>query len=148
MKCWMIASLTAVLMGAGAHAQEKKIAIADVPAAVQKAIKEHSKGAVLRGISTEMDKGKRVYEAELGLNGKTRDITFDENGGVVTAEEETAIDQIPEAARTAIEKAAAGGQLLLVESVTENGTTSYEGHIKKGSRESEIKVDAAGRPVK
>ena len=152
MRNWMVAALTTVLVaGSVAYAQdekEKKIAMADVPAPVQKAIKDHAKGATVRGVSTEMDSGKRVYEAELRLNGKTRDITFDENGGVVSAEEETAIDQIPAAARAAIEKAAAGGKLRLVETVTEHGQTSYEGHFNKGGRESEIKVDAEGRPVK
>jgi uncharacterized membrane protein YkoI len=152
MKWTTVAALVALTMTVGTHAQEtekeRKIAMADVPAAVQQAIKEHSKGATVRGISTEVEKGKRVYEAELRLNGKTRDITFDEHGGVVSAEEETPIEQVPQGARAAIEKAAAGGQLLLVETVTENSTTFYEGHIRKAGRESEIKVDATGRPVK
>jgi uncharacterized membrane protein YkoI len=152
MKTWMMAALTtALIVGGSVHAQdekEHKIAMADVPAPVQNAIKEHSKGATVRGISTEMENGKRVYEAELRINGKTRDVTFDANGGVVSAEEETSIEQIPAAARSAIEKAAVGGKLLLVETVTENGTAFYEGHIKKAGRESEVKVDADGRPVK
>jgi len=147
----------ALLLGAGVAAaqarqeeKEKKIRMQDLPPAVQQAVKEHSAGARLRGLTQETENGKTFYEAELEVNGRTRDVTFDASGKLVSLEEEVAIDSIPAAARDAIKKAAGTGRIILVESVTEGGQTVYEAHIKKGPRgaELEVKVDASGNPVK
>ena len=48
----------------GAKAQEKKVTKADLPTAVQKTIDAQSQGATVRGFSTEVENGKRVYEAQ------------------------------------------------------------------------------------
>lgn len=131
-----------------AQNSEKKVKMQDLPPAVQQAVKEHSQGAIVKGLAMEVDKGKKLYEAELSVNGKSRDITFDEQGKLVTAEEETTLDKIPAAARAAIQKGAADGTIGLVEAVTENGTTVYEAHVTTGKKKSEIKVDAGGQTVK
>jgi uncharacterized membrane protein YkoI len=127
---------------------EKKVKMQDLPAAVQQAIKEHSKGATIRGLATEIEGGKRVYEAELTVQGHAKDLTFDEHGTIVSTEEETPLAKIPAAAGTAIRKAAANGKVLLVETVTEGGKTFYEAQISKGGKKSEVQVTASGQTVK
>jgi uncharacterized membrane protein YkoI len=67
----------------------------DAPAAVQQAIKEQRKGATLRGLASEVENGKTLYEAELKVNGHSKDITFDQQGQIVSVEEETTLAQIP-----------------------------------------------------
>ena len=67
---------------------------------------------------------------------------------VVSVEEETPIADIPSAAREAIQKAAGGGKVLVVETVTEGGKTFYEAQVRNGLKKSEVKVDASGQPVK
>jgi uncharacterized membrane protein YkoI len=89
----MIAS--GALVAGLAMAQEKKVKMQDLPTAVQQAVKEHSQGATIKGLAMEIEKGKKLYEAELSVNGKSRDITFDEQGKLVSAEEETSLDKIP-----------------------------------------------------
>jgi uncharacterized membrane protein YkoI len=137
-----------VVCAALVAASEKKVAMKDVPAAVQQAIKEQSKGATLKGVATEVENGKTLYEAELKVNGHSKDISFDAQGQIVSVEEETPIQQIPGPARDAIQKAAANGKVLEVETVTEGGKTFYEAQIKTGAKKSEVKVDATGQPVK
>ena len=122
--------------------------MSDLPPAVQQAVAEHSKGATLRGLSTETTDGQRVYEAELQVNGRTKDVTFDATGAVVSLEEEIAIDQIPAGARAAIEKTTGNGKVRRVEAVTRKGTTYYEAQIRKGGRNSEVKVTASGETVR
>ena len=146
--------VAALLVGAGLAAaqekeQEKKVSMRDLPPAVQQAVKEHSKGATLVGLTQETEEGKTRYEAELKVNGRTKDVTFDSSGKVVSVEEEIAIQSIPAAAREAIRKSAGTGKIILVESVTEGGKTFYEAHIQgaKGA-EVEVKVDAKGNLVK
>ena len=136
------------IAGAATLASEKKIAMKDVPTAVQQAIKEQSTGATLRGLAKEVEKGKTLYEAELKVVGHSKDITFDEQGTIVSVEEEVALEGIPAAARTAIEKAAGTGKVSEVEKVTEGGKTFYEAHVNKGGKKSEVKVDASGVAVK
>jgi uncharacterized membrane protein YkoI len=131
-----------------AQAAEKKIALKDVPPAVQQAIKAQSGGATLRGVSQEVEKGKTLYEAEFKIEGHSKDITFDEQGAIISVEEEVPLNQIPATARTAIEKAAGAGKVLEVEMVTEGGKTFYEAQISRDGKKSEVKVDASGVMVK
>jgi uncharacterized membrane protein YkoI len=130
------------------QASEKKVAMKDVPAAVQQAIKDQSKGATVKGVTTEVENGKTVYEAELKVNGHSKDITFDAQGQIVSVEEETPLQQIPGPAREAIQKAAGTGKVLEVETVKEGGKTFYEAQIKTGAKKSEVKVDATGQVIK
>ena len=150
MKTMLVAVAMSALVAGLVIAQdsEKKVKMSDLPAAVQQAVKEHSKDAKLRGLATEMDKGKKVYEAELTVAGHTKDITFDADGKVVSVEEETTLANIPAPARAAIESAAGKGKVLEVETVTEDGKTFYEAQIRTGGKKSEVKVDAAGALVK
>ncbi len=127
---------------------EKPVTLQQLPPAVQEAVKAHSKGATVRGFSMEVKDGRTLYEAEMRLNGRTRDLTFDAKGTIVSDEQQTSLSEIPAAARAAIQKAATGGKLTLVEKVMEGGSTFYEGHITKAGKEIEIKVAADGTAVK
>src|SRR5262245_6432326 len=130
-------------------AAEKKVKMIDLPAAVRQAVQEHSKGGTIKGLAMEDADGAVVYEAELVVNGKTRDISFDKEGKVVSVEEETTLEQVPAAARDAIRKKAGSSKITLVEVVTEKGTTSYEAHFKGARGQAgEVKVNAAGESVK
>lgn len=131
-----------------AKSVESKVKLRDLPPAVQAAVKERSQGAILRGLSKEVEDGVVRYEAELKVKGRTRDVTFDESGKLVCVEEEIFLADVPAAARAAIEKAAAKGKLKQVESITEGGVTKYEAHIRRGLRSVEFKCDAAGGEVK
>jgi uncharacterized membrane protein YkoI len=150
MKTMLVAVAMSALVAGPVMAQdaEKKIKMQDLPAAVQQAVKEQSKDATLRGLATEMDKGKRVYEAELSVAGHHKDITFDGEGHIVSVEEATPLAELPAPARAAIQKAATKGKVLAIETVTEDGHTFYEAQLKIGGKKSEVKVDAAGALVK
>ncbi|MGH3118911.1 MAG: hypothetical protein ACRD09_12070 [Vicinamibacterales bacterium] len=118
-----------------------------MPLAVQQAVKAHTKGATLRGFSKEIKNRQTLYEAEMRIDGRTRDVTFDERGGIVSVEEETVLSEIPAAARSAIQEAVGLGTLDLVEKVTEGGATFYEAHITRDGKVLELKVDANGKRI-
>lgn len=143
------AALSCVLAASlAAQDSETKIKLQDLPPAVQAAVRENSKGATLKGLTREVENGATRYEAELKVNGRTRDVTFDESGKIVAVEQEVSLASIPAPAREAIRKSLARGKLLLVETVTSAGTTYYEAHIRTQGKETEVKVDAGGQPVK
>ena len=144
------ALVLSVILARAASAQEteKKIQMKDLPPAVQQALKDHSKGATLVGFAKEVEGGVTRYEAEMKVGNRTKDVTFDPNGNLLSIEEETTLESIPTPARDAIQKAVGKRKLLLVETVSEKGTTFYEAHFKSGLRTKEVKGDAAGAQVK
>lgn len=145
----VLASLAVVsFVAAAAGAADKPMKLRDLPAAVQKAIQEETKGAVVKGYAEEKEDGKVFYEVETTRDGRARDILFDPSGALVSVEDEVTLESIPAAARAAIEKAAAGGKIGTVEKVTEGGEVKYEAHVTKGAKKSEVVVTADGSPAK
>jgi uncharacterized membrane protein YkoI len=142
--CLAIASLLTV-----ASAAEKKLQMKDLPPAVQKAVQDQTKGAEIKGISSETEKGKVSYEVETIASGKHRDISFDAKGALTSVEEETSLDAIPAAAKAAIQKKTAGGKISMIETVTQGSAVSYEAaYTDKGGKKHEYSVNAAGAEVK
>ena len=92
--------------------------------------------------------GKTIYEVEMTVNGHGKDISMDAQGNVVEVEEEVEIASIPEGARTAIEKGAAGGKILKVEAVSDGSGSpnAYEAHVRKADKQSEVRVAPDGSP--
>lgn len=128
-----------------AFAAEKKVKMSDLPPSVQKTAQDQIKGAELKGLSKEVEKGKTFYEVETVVNGKTRDVLIDTTGAVVEVEEEVALENIPAGARAAIQKKAAGGKITKVETLTKGNAVTYEAAItSKSGKKSEIQVAADG----
>lgn len=125
-----------------------KVKMADLPPAVQAAVKEQTKTATLAGLSKETENGKTTYEAETTVNGKSRDVSFDKTGAIVAVEQEVDLDSLPAPAKAAIQKKIGTGHLQKVESVTEGKAVSYEATIVKGGKSSEVGVNADGTPHK
>src|ERR1700719_5410959 len=68
-----------LLFATSAGAQEKKIKRADLPPAVEKTVAAQSVGATVRGFSQEKEKGQVYYEAEMTVNGHSKDVLIDPN---------------------------------------------------------------------
>jgi len=141
--------LAMAVLGCAAMAAEKKLQMKDLPPAVQKTVQEQTKGAEIKGLSMEKEKDKTSYEVETMVNGKHRDFLVDPQGVVTEVEVETALDSIPAAAKTAIEKKAAGGKITMVETMTRGGATYYEGaYTSKDGKKHEVLVKPDGAEVK
>jgi len=130
-------------------AREQRVKIDDLPAAVKQTVLEVSKGVKLRELTREVENGETFYEAELDVNGRTRDVIMDASGTVVLIEEEVDWNLVPAAVRATIETAAQGRKILFVETLTRNDKIeAYEAHVRKWWwREMEIKVDPEGRLI-
>ena len=127
---------------------ERSVRMKDLPAAVQQTVREQSRGARIRGLSVETEKGVTNYEVELKVDGHTRDVLIDPSGAVVAVEEEVTLASLPAAARTAIERNAGRGRILLVESISKGGVVeAYEAHVRRGRKTVEIKVGPDGQLI-
>jgi hypothetical protein len=140
--------LTALTLTVPIGAQEKKIQRSDLPPAVQKTVDEQSKGATVKGFSTEVEDGKKIYEVELTVNGRGKDISMDAQGHVLEIEEEVALESLPSAAKDGLTKAAGKGTIQKVEALTKNGKlVAYEAQLKTGKKDSEIQVGPDGKKL-
>jgi uncharacterized membrane protein YkoI len=141
--------LLAITALAGA-ATATKLAIKDLPAAVQQTVNDALKGGEIKNISKETEHGLAQYEIETMLNGKHRDFDVDTKGTLLGVEEETTLDTIPAPAKAAILKRVGDGKLRTVESSTKpGGETVYEAAwTSKAGKKSEILVKADGSPAR
>jgi len=144
-----LAVLAAAVTLSIAHAQEKKIRREQLPPAVEKTVATESDGATIKGFATEVENGRRLYEVELIVNGRHKDVSMDRHGAILEVEEEVSIDSLPAAVQDALKKAAGSGTIEMVESLTKNGKlVAYEGHVKRGTKRSEIQVGPNGDKLK
>jgi uncharacterized membrane protein YkoI len=128
--------------------QEKEIKRSDLPPAVEKAVAEHSQGAIIRGYSQEKENGQTFYEAELTVDGHSKDVLIDTNGTVVEVEEQVATDSLPRVVRHGLQAKAGDGKLVKVEALTKKGKlVAYEAQVLTKGKKSEIQVDPDGRPL-
>ena len=144
----VLSLITGLAIATTMQAQEKKITRGELPAAVEKTVAEQSQGATIKGFSTELDKGKRVYEVELSVNGHGKDISMDKDGKIVEVEEEVSMQSLPPAVKDGLTKAARSGTVGKVESLTKNGKlVAYEAVVKTGTKRSEIQVGPDGKKL-
>jgi hypothetical protein len=142
----LLASLAIGLaMWSTAQGQEKKIKRSELPPAVEKTVAAESTGATIGGFSTEVEGGKRLYEVELKIEGRGKDILIDGQGNVVEVEEEVALDSLPAAVKEGLTKAAGRGTISRVESLTKRGKlVAYEAVVKTGTKRREVQVGPGG----
>lgn len=141
----VVLALSSMAFAQGKDEKEKKIDRKDLPAAVEKTVGEQAKGATIRGFSTEVEKGRRVYEASLTVNGHGKEISMDASGKILEIEEEVAMESLPPAVKEGLTKAAGAGKITKVESLTKNGKlVAYEAAVKTGEKRSEVQVGPEG----
>jgi hypothetical protein len=143
-----IISVVALLMATSAVAQEKKIKRSDLPPAVEKTVAAQSAGAAVKGFSTEKEKGQTYYEAEMVVNGHSKDILIDVNGAVVEVEEEVAMNALPADVKAGLQAKAGEGKLVKVETITKKDKlVAYEAQVTKSGKKSEVQVGPDGKPL-
>ena len=129
-------------------AQEKKLKKSELPAAVQKTADEQSKGATVRGYSTETEDGKVSYEVQLTVNGKTRDISMDASGVITEVEDQVEFASLPDAVQSGLKKKAGAGKILSVVSLTKKDKlVAYEAVVETAGKKKEVQVGPDGKPL-
>ncbi len=142
--------MATLLVTAVAIAQptEKKLQRSELPPAVQKTADQVSKGATVRGFSTETENGQKLYEVALTTNGHSKDVSIDGNGKVLEVEEEVPFDSLPGAVKKGLQDKAGKGKLGKVESLMKGGKlVAYEAKVTTGTKKSEVQVGPDGKPL-
>jgi hypothetical protein len=143
--------LTATLaVSSCAFAAEHSVPCNTLPDAVQ----QHSKtfletGTTVHGCVKDVSAGKTTYEVELLTSHGSKDVTFSPTGDVLEIEEQVDAAALPPPVAAAFTKAAAGGKLGKVESLTRQGQLiGYESTIIKGGKHRELAFHPDGAPMK
>ena len=143
--CVLVVSLMVV---GSAFAQEKKIKRSELPAAVEKTVVEQSKGATIRGFSEEKENGQTTYEAEMLVDGHTKDVQMDSNGAVIEIEEQVDLQAVSAEVRAGLQAKAGKGKITKVESITKKDKlVAYEAQVVTDGKKSEVQVGADGKPL-
>ena len=133
---------------AAAQDQEKKIKRSDLPAAVEKTVAAQSAGATIKGFSQEKENGQIFYEAEMIVNGHTKDVLIDSNGAVVEVEEEVALDALSPEVKAGLSAKAGKGKITTVETIKKRDKlVAYEAKVNTNGKKSEVQVGPDGKPL-
>jgi uncharacterized membrane protein YkoI len=142
------ALVVGMAMSSVSVAADKKITRAQLPAAVERTVAQQSRGAVIKGFSTEQEASKTVYEMELTVNGHGKDISMDAHGNVLEIEEEVALASVPADVQAGLTKAAGTGKIVKIESLTKQGKlVAYEADVQSGKKRREIQVGPQGQKL-
>ena len=137
-----------LLLAGSASAQEKKIKRSDLPPAVEKTVAAESTGATIKGFSTEKEKGETFYEAEMMVNGHSKDVLISADGTVVEVEEQVVLDSLSADVKAGLQAKAGKGKILKVESLTKKGKlVAYEAKVDTNGKKSEVQVGPDGKPL-
>jgi uncharacterized membrane protein YkoI len=144
-KLAIVLALTTIAFG---QESERKIQRADLPPAVEKTVAAQSQGATIKGFSQEKENGQTFFEAEMTLNGHSKDVLIDTNGAVVEVEEQVSLDSLPAAVKDGLQAKAGKGKILKVESITKyDQLVAYEAKVATGGKKSEVQVGTDGKPL-
>ena len=140
--------ITVLAVSTTAFTQEKKIQRVDLPPAVEKTVAAQSQGATIKEFSQEKENGQLLYEAEMTVNGHSKDISIDATGAVVEIEEQVAFDSLPALVKAGLQSKAGQGKILKVESITKHDKlVAYEAKVQTAGKKSEIQVGPDGNQL-
>lgn len=149
-KLFAFSTLIAILCAIPLHAEEheKKIKRADLPPAVEKTVAAQSQGATIKGFNQVTEDGKTNYEAEMMVNGHSKDVLIDPTGAIVEIEEEVEMMALPAEVKNGLQAKAGAGKIGKVESLTKHGKiVAYESTVVVNGKRSEIQVGPDGKPL-
>jgi hypothetical protein len=142
------AAVAGLFLALSVLAQEKKIKRSDLPPAVQKMVAAQSSGASIQGFSEERENGQTFYEAEMTVNGHSKDVLMDAGGVIVEVEEQVAIDTLPTDVQSALHVKVGKRKIVTVESITKHEKlVAYEATILTKGKKSETQVGPQGKPL-
>lgn len=144
------AGMAAVLGLAGlavaARAEDEKVPLDKVPAAVMKAVKDKFPGAAVKGAEKEVEDGKTTYEIASVHDGHKLDVSVKEDGTIAQVEKEIEAKDLPKAVAEAVKAKYPKGSIKKSEEITEGEKATYEVVVAvDGKKPFEVVLDPKGK---
>jgi hypothetical protein len=121
-----VLGLAVVMMPA--RADEEKVSVDKLPAAVKKALKRKFPKAEIEKATKEVEDGNTVYEVELEIKDRSVDVSLKADGTILEIEREVPANELPEAVRKKLAARYPKAKIEKAEEVTkgEDGPVRYE----------------------
>ena len=125
--------------------QEESVKKQNVPKIILESFQKAYPNARVKGYSKEIDGGKPMYEIESSEKGVNRDVTYSEDGTLISVEESLSPEKLPEIIKASLKKDFPRAHTRKCEQITKNGTVEYELVLQSGKELFEIAFNATGK---
>jgi Putative beta-lactamase-inhibitor-like, PepSY-like len=121
-----VLGLAVVMMPA--RADEEKVSVDKLPAAIKKALMRKFPKAEIEKATKEVEDGNTVYEVELEIKDRSVDVSLKADGTILEIEREVPADELPKAVRKKLAARYPKAKIEKAEEVTkgEDGPVRYE----------------------
>ena len=138
-----------LLIGAVAQAGDKEkgktIQQSDLPPAVATTVVQETAGGTVTKYTLASPDGSAVYEIEMMVNGKPREIVVGPDGVLLAVKQEVAWAELPSNIQSGLQQQAGSGTIGKVTSKTKQGNVvSYKAEVDTNGKKSHVKVDSTG----
>ena len=128
------------------HADETKVPLDQVPAAVKDAVKKKFPDAKMEEAEKEVKDGKTTFELLIKEDSKKITVSLKEDGTILEIEKEIAAKDLPEAVASAVKSKYPSGTVKKAEEVTVDEKVTFEVIVsQEGKKNREIALDKAGK---
>lgn len=144
---FVVMSILAFSVGAGAEVSRKPVRLNDLPAAVRKTVERQKGAANISKLEKFEREGSEIYELELSGGGSaSKTVLIDTAGKVVEIKEPARLSQVSKAAKAVIDSSVGNGTILALHSVkTASGIISaYEVRFRRDGKESLLRIGPDG----
>ena len=129
-------------------AQDKKISKKNVPQAVLNSFHKTYPKAVIKGLSTETEKGKTYFEIESVDGNVNRDLLYTAAGKIAEIEETIASSELPKMSMQLIEKKFPDAKIEKAERNTSGSKVTYELAVASKKGKFEVVLNKEGKIIK
>jgi len=126
---------------------DEEVFLPELPQPFQTAVRKETAGATIDEITRSYDDDEISYNVDIVANGKTRTLTFDGDGVLLSSQEDIPLSEVPQAARKQILSYAANGKLIAIQKVTETNTVCFDADIRSDGKLKSYSIAADGKTI-
>ena len=124
---------------------EMEVFLDETPAAVKQTVQSQMRDGQLADIYRTTEDGDTVYEAEITTNGKSRSLTVDSTGAILSEEESVALSDTPAEVQKTIQTLVGSGALAGITQTREEDGISYLVELNQTGKKQSVTLDANGK---
>jgi Putative beta-lactamase-inhibitor-like, PepSY-like len=140
-----VAAYGLLALPADGRADEEKIPLERVPAAVMKAVKDKFPGATIREAEKEEEDGQTLYELELIYEGHKYEVTVKADGTITEIEKQIKPADLPKAVSRALKAKYPRAKIVKAAEVTKGAKKTFEVIVETADEKTlEVVLDHSG----
>jgi hypothetical protein len=131
-----------------ALADDEEAELKALPAAVQKTAHEQVGTSKIEEVEDTFEEGQHATEVEYRENGKKMAVVIAKDGALIQKEYRMSPSDAPDAIKKSVAALYADGRISHIKEVEQKEGKFYELSVKASGKAHQLKLDAAGKPIK